>query len=150
MRAARHGARGAREDDVAAAKTVGVTHQRGDLGGTEALVEVDATRVDHHRHVVNGANGCLEDVAAHGVCRGREALDVVVVDAPHGLDQTSQVPQARPQDDGDGILHRRLASLDDVLGDHADPLLLEPGGKCAVPGGERTGIGPIVDEIHPT
>ena len=71
----------------------------------------------------------------------------MVVDAAHGLDELGQMPQARPQHNGNGMLHRGLAGLNRLLANHADPLLLEEASKDALPLGQVTGIGTIVDDV---
>ena len=123
-----------------------MAHERGHLGRGVALVQVDAPRVDDHGNLVDGADKRLEAVAFDGTRLRGEALDVVVVDAAHRLDQALQVPQARAQHDSDGVLDGRRAGLDDVFGDHADPLLLEQAGIHAVACRQLSGVGTIVDQ----
>ena len=146
VRLAGHGARRAGEDDVAAAQMVRMTHERGHLGGGVALIEVDAPGVDHHGDVVDRAHGGLEAMPRHGARRGREAVDVLVVDASDRAHERPQMPQPAPEHDGDGVLHARLAGADGVLGDHADPLPREPVGKDAAARNKSSRVGSIVDE----
>ena len=83
---------------------MGMTNERGDLGSGVALVEVDASRIHDHRHTVDCADGGLEAMTGHRAGILGKALDVVVVDATHVLDETSQVSETGSEHDGDGML----------------------------------------------
>ena len=132
MGVSRHCARRAGKDDVTTAQMPGMTHEGCHLGRTVALVEMDASRIDHHRHLVDGANGQLEAVVAHGCRICGKSIDVMVVDAAYGPHELCQVPKPRSQDQGNGMLHRRLTGLDDILAHHTNPLLLEKAHEHAV------------------
>ena len=123
-----------------------VTHQRSDFHGAVSLVQVDAPGIDDHGHIVYRTDGSLEAVASHGAGLVGKAVYVVVVDVASGLDQRAQVAEARAQHDRYGMFDGRLAALDDVLGYHADPLLLQEMGKDAVSLGQLAGMASIVDD----
>ena len=78
MRVAANGSGRAGKDDVAAAKVMRVTHERADLLRAVALVEMDAPGIDHHRDLVDGADGHLKAVTRNGPGVNGKALQAIL------------------------------------------------------------------------
>ena len=123
-----NGTRRAGKDDVATTELIGVAHKRGHLGRIIALIKVDATRIHDDGHSIDSTDRRLKRMPGNRASRNRESVDISIRNSTDRLDRSSERTQTTSEDDGNGMLDARTATLDNLLINHDDSLLFESTG----------------------